>query len=100
MDNYKKLRYAIASTILSIFQQWFEGRRRIEHISLVETQILSRNEVLDSIDPARILPWSEVLRIFSPTMREQWEHSTGGFHVGIRNRAAPVKYFSVSRPSI
>ncbi|RCN51372.1 F-box domain protein [Ancylostoma caninum] len=67
--------------------QWFEGQRRIELISLRETQILNHNEVLDSIDPVRILSWAEVLRNFSPTMREQWEHPNPGFRAGIRNRS-------------
>ncbi|KAL6729825.1 hypothetical protein Aduo_000844 [Ancylostoma duodenale] len=78
---FMKTPYISSKGINGILRQWSEGRRRIERITLSETQILNHNDVVDGIDPSPILVGD---------MRRYWDFRSRGFRTGIRNRAGDL----------
>ncbi|KAL6729821.1 hypothetical protein Aduo_000840 [Ancylostoma duodenale] len=56
---YMRAPYVSSCGINKLLLQWLESKRIISGIGLIETKALNRDQVLEGVDPSKILPWPD-----------------------------------------
>ncbi|RCN51377.1 hypothetical protein ANCCAN_02530 [Ancylostoma caninum] len=72
---YMRAPYVSSYGINRLLLQWLESKRIISRIGLIETKTLNRDQVLEGVDPSKILPWPDGPARKSGKSQEQQENT-------------------------